>query len=66
MVILAEAASSRTLIGESERPNLTFACVPFRKDRRPGDQDYESVTCLARTGIHFINLRTGNVLRHDK
>ena len=30
------------------------------------NHDYELVTCLACTGVHFINLRTGKVLRRDK
>jgi hypothetical protein len=52
--------------------NLIFACpvtdlnVQHRFEARSGgDHDYESVTCLACGGVHFINRSTGKVLRRD-
>jgi len=51
--------------------NLIFTCPVTKQNvqhrfEATSDQDYESVTCLACTGIHFINPRTGKVLRRDR
>ena len=51
--------------------NLIFTCpvtnqhVQHRVEST-SDQDYESVTCLACTGVHFINLKTGKLLKRDR
>ena len=53
--------------------NLIFICpvtnqnVQHRfENASDHPSDYESVTCLACDGLHFVNLRTGKVLRRDK
>ncbi len=51
--------------------NLIFTCpvtnqnVQHRFEATP-DQDYESVTCLACAGVHFIHRKTGKVLRRER
>jgi|GEM_PF-5269662 len=51
--------------------NLIFTCpvtnqhVQHRVETT-SNRDYESVECLACTGVHFINLKTGKVLRREK
>ncbi len=51
--------------------NLIFTCpvtnlkVQHRCEHI-SDHNYESVTCLACAGVHFINLGTGKVLRRDQ
>jgi len=56
--------------GSSKARNLIFTCpvtnqhVQHRAELTL-DHDYESVACLACDGFHFINLRTGKVLRRD-
>ncbi len=51
--------------------NLIFTCpitnqnVQHRAEAI-SDHDYESVSCLACAGVHFVNLKTGKVLRRDK
>jgi hypothetical protein len=51
--------------------NLIFTCPVANQNvqhriETPSDRDYESVKCLACAGVHFINLKTGKVLRRDK
>lgn len=51
--------------------NLIFTCPVTNQNvqhrfEATSDQDYESVTCLACTRIHFINLKTGKVLRRER
>lgn len=51
--------------------NLLFTCpttsqkVQHRLEAT-SDYNYESVTCLACAGIHFIDPRTGKVLQGDR
>lgn len=51
--------------------NLIFTCpvtdqnVQHRVEAI-SDHDYESVSCLACARVHFVNLKTGKVLRRDK
>ena len=51
--------------------NLIFTCPVTNQNvqhriETTSDQDYESVACLACTGVHFVNLRTGKVLRRSR
>ena len=52
--------------------HLIFICpvtnqnVQHRIEVTPSDYNYESVTCLACAGVHFVNLKTGKVLTRDK
>lgn len=51
--------------------NVIFTCPVTKKNvqhRFEGplpDHDYESVTCLACDGLHFINLKTGKAVKRD-
>jgi hypothetical protein len=51
--------------------NLLFSCPVTHQNvqhrfEATSDHDYESVTCLACAGVHFVNLRTGQVLKRSK
>jgi hypothetical protein len=52
--------------------NILFTCpvtnqnVQHRIKVSDHDDDYESVSCLACAGVHFIQLKTGKVLRRGK
>ncbi len=51
--------------------NIIFTCPLTSQNvqhrfEATSDHDYESVTCLACAGVHFIDLRTGKMLRRDK
>jgi len=51
--------------------NLIFTCPVTNQHvqhriETTSNRDYESVECLACTGVHFINLKTGKILRREK
>ena len=51
--------------------NLIFICPITNQNVQHrveaiSDHDYEAVSCLACAGLHFVNLKTGKVLRRDK
>ena len=62
-----------TPMGRSEPRNLIFTCpvtkqkVQHRVEAKSDHcHEYESVTCLACAGVHFINMKTGEVLRSER
>jgi hypothetical protein len=59
--------------GQNGMKNILFTCpitkqsVQHRIQVTPDhDHDYESVSCLACAGVHFIHLKTGKVLRRER
>ena len=53
---------------EGKAENIIFVCPVTNKKVQhrievSSDQQYESVACLSCSGLHFIDLRTGNVLQ---
>ena len=53
--------------------NMIFVCpvtkknVQYRVDAtQVPDHHYESVTCLACDGVHFIDLKTGKAVKHHE
>ncbi len=58
----------RTFIYRCPRTGLNvqgwFADEPFVHDDRTS-ADYETVTCLACTGVHLVNRSTGKLMGHE-
>ena len=47
-------------------PNIGQTVQGWSADEMPDDDVYESVTCLACTQVHLVNLKTGKVLGEEE